>query len=62
MDTLKNLYQDTGFIIAFMVMIIVIEITLGNKITNKFLYLVLFSMIVLNSDKFTSFMKEAFKI
>ena len=61
MDTLKSFYEDTTFIVSFLVMVIVIQMTLGKKFTDWFLILVLFSIIIINSDKFITFLQDSFK-
>ena len=61
MDNLKGFYEDTSFILAFLVLLLVIQATLGDSFTRWFLLLILFSMIMINSDKFITFIEEAMK-
>lgn len=59
---MKEFYEDFGFIIAFLVMVLIIGVVTGEKVTKWFLYLVLFSMIILNADKTISMLKGAFTL
>ena len=60
---MKNFYNSFSFIIAFMILLLVFNMTLGGKFVEKFLLLVLASMVVLNSEKlqyvFSGIDKEA---
>lgn len=48
---MKNFYNSFSFIISFMILLLVFNMTLGGKFVEKFLLLVLASMAVLNADK-----------
>ena len=48
---MQNFYNSFTFIISFLILVLVFEMTLGSKFVEWFLFLVLASMIVLNSDK-----------
>lgn len=45
-------YKSFTFMIAFMILLVFMNMALGSKFTEKFLILVLASMIVFNVDKF----------
>ena len=47
-----NFYKSFTFMIAFMILLVFMNMAFGNKFTEKFLILVLASMIVFNVDKF----------
>lgn len=38
------------------------EMSLGDKFSERFLYVVLLSMVMLNSEKFTSFLDSSFTV
>lgn len=48
---MKEFYKSFTFIISFMVLLVFLNMGFGAKFTNKFLWLVLASMIVMNTDK-----------
>lgn len=50
-------YKSFTFMITFMVLLVFMEMALGNKFTEKFLILVLASMLVFNADKFEKIAK-----
>lgn len=58
----KAFYKDFGFIVAFLILVLVIQMSLGNNFTNKFLVLVLFGMIILNSNNFIIFLQNSFEL
>jgi hypothetical protein len=48
---LKEFTESVPFILSFLVVVLLMNMGVGQKFTNQFLYLVLFSMLILNSDK-----------
>ena len=62
MATIKEFYEDFGKIIGFMVMTLVIELTLGDKIERYWLLLILIGMILINYETFNNFLKEKFTL
>lgn len=52
--------ESSKFIISFMVMTIFIQMIFGTDVTTNFLWLVLFSMVILQSDKFINMTKGVF--
>lgn len=48
---MQNFYNSFTFIIAFMILVLVFQMTLGSKFVEYFLLLVLASMVVMNADK-----------
>lgn len=52
--------ESSKFIISFMILTIFIQMIFGTDVTTNFLWLVLFSMIILQSDKFIQMTKGAF--
>lgn len=57
---MKTFYQDFGFVIAFMILSLIIEMSMGEKAQWYFLLLVLASMIVVNADDFNKFVDKYF--
>lgn len=49
---MKNFYNSFSFIVAFMILLLLFNMTLGSKFVEYFLMLVLASMVVVNADKF----------
>ncbi|HFJ9245039.1 TPA: hypothetical protein ACGW5C_005585 [Bacillus cereus] len=58
---MKEFTESLGFIVAFMVGTIFLSMFTNESVTNGFLMLVLASMMVLNSDKFTKFLDGVMK-
>lgn len=58
---MKEFTESLGFVIAFMVGTIFLSMFTNESVTNGFLMLVLASMMVLNSDKFTKFLDGVMK-
>ena len=50
---MKNFYNSFTFIITFMILVLLFQMVMGSKFVEYFLLLVLASMVVLNSEKFT---------
>lgn len=59
---MEELYKESGFIIGFLVLVFLIQTAFGNKASEKFLLLVLFTMVILNADKVTSFLSSKFSL
>lgn len=54
---MKEFYNSFTFILTFMILVLIFQMVLGNKFVEVFLLLVLASMIVVNSDKFSQVFK-----
>lgn len=54
MKGLVDFYNSFTFIISFMIIVLIFNGMFGAKFTEKFLLLVLLSMVVINTDKFTT--------
>ena len=59
---MEQFYKDFGFIIGFLVCVLVIQIAFGDKTTRGFIVLVLFSMVILNYEKMSSFIGSIFTL
>ena len=58
MDNLKKFFSSFSFMVGFMITCIFMQMTLGGKFLNKFLWLVLFGMIITNHAEFTKKLKS----
>ncbi|MDA2738821.1 hypothetical protein PDQ75_27180 [Bacillus cereus group sp. Bc015] len=58
---MKEFTESLGFIVAFMTMTIFMSMFTNESITNGFLMIVLASMLVLNSEKFTKMLDGVMK-
>ena len=57
---MKDFYKSYTFILSFMGLEIAISMLFGEQFTLWFLYLVLLSMILLNSETFVNFFNNTF--
>lgn len=57
---MKQFYKDFGFVIGFMIMTLIIQASFGEKVEKYFLLITLLSMLLVNSDKFISFLQNNF--
>lgn len=57
---MKSFYESYTFILSFVILEVAINLLFGDKFTEWFLYLVLFSMVLINSEKFVAFVDEKF--
>lgn len=48
---MQSFYNSFGFLIAFMILLLIFQMMMGPKFTETFMLLVLASMVVVNSDK-----------
>ena len=56
---IQEIYDDMGFIIAFMILCLIISMAFGEKPLRYFLLTTLFSVIMLNVNNFTSFLQNS---
>lgn len=54
------LYKDMGFIIGFLILILVVQTAFGGETSSKFLIIVLLSMLLLNYQTFADKLKSVF--
>lgn len=57
-EKFTQFYNSFGFITSFMVLTLVISMTFGGEITEKFLLLILLSMVLFNNDVFEAIAKN----
>lgn len=57
---MKSFYESYTFILSFVILEVAINLLFGDKFTEWFLYLMLFSMVLINSEKFVAFVDEKF--
>lgn len=60
MNTLQSFYTNGKSIIGFLILVLIFNMIFDQKTTEKFVLLVLFSMCILNADKFIAFMQKTF--
>lgn len=53
---MKDFTQSLGFVTSFLIALLMVNMMLGDGPTIAFLWLVLFSMIIINSDDFIDLM------
>ena len=49
---MSNFFKSYTFIISFLISCIFMEMLLGKDFLNKFLWIVLFGLVITNSDEF----------
>lgn len=54
---MSNFYNSFSFLLAFMILVNIFNMLLGEKFTEMFLLLVLLGMVLLNTDKFSTVFK-----
>lgn len=52
---MKTLYDNLSMIIGFFIMTFLIQLFLGDKFAEKSVLLILFTMIIINSDELSTF-------
>lgn len=57
-DTAKDFTQSFGFIVFFVLLTLGIDLLAGDRATLWFLALVLFSMVIVNADAFSSLIRR----
>lgn len=57
MEMLYNFYNSFGFLIAFLILVNIFYMLLGNAFTEGFLLLVILGMVILNAGKFATIFK-----
>ena len=48
---MKSFYESCGFLIGFLVLLLIFQMFFGNKFSEYFMLLVLLSMLVVQKDK-----------
>lgn len=59
---MEQFYKDFGFIIGFLVCVLVIQMSFGDKVARGFIVLVLLSMLILNYEKMGNFISGIFTL
>lgn len=54
---MNNFYDKFSFLLAFLILVNIFYMLLGEKFTEYFLLLILLGMVILNSDKFATVFK-----
>lgn len=59
-EVLESFYKNGKSIIGFLILVLIFNMIFDTEMTEKFVLLVLFSMIIINSEKFIDFFSNAF--
>ena len=62
MNFLKDTFSSFGFMIGFMITCIFMQMLLGGKFLNRFLWLIFFGMAITNVDAFVKGMDSMTKL
>ena len=54
---MQSFYNSFSFLLAFLILVNILNMLLGDKFTEMFLLLVLTGMVILNADKFGTVFK-----
>lgn len=54
---MQNFYDKFSFLIAFLILVNIFYMLLGESFTESFLLLVLLGMVLMNTDKFATIFK-----
>ena len=57
---MKDFYIDMGFIVGFLILIILMKSFFGEKWADRFLIATLLSMLILNHEKIKRFIQDKF--
>lgn len=57
---MKKFYLEIGFIAGFLILIIILKASFGKAWADRFLIIVLLSMLLINHQKISTFLKEKF--
>lgn len=60
MNKIQSFYSNGKEILGFLILVLIFNMIFDTKTTEKFVLLVLFSMCIINADKFIEFMKSNF--
>ena len=58
---MESFYQKMGIILGFLILMLLIEEFISDKAGEKMSLLILFTMIILNAEKFSTAMSNLFK-
>ena len=59
---MKEFYNKMGIIIGFLILMFLLQLTVGDKTASKFVLLILFTMVILNANKFTTYLNDKFVV
>lgn len=57
---MEEITKKMGFIVGFLILTMIVDASFGQKITTKFLVVVLLSMLILNSQKVITWVQTNF--
>lgn len=57
---MEDITKRIGFIVGFLILTMIVDSSLGQNVTSKFLFIVLASMLILNSQKIIYWLQSNF--
>lgn len=57
---MEDITKRIGFIVGFLILTMIVDSSFGGNITSKFLFIVLASMLILNSQKIIYWLQTNF--
>lgn len=57
---MEDITKRIGFIVGFLILTMIVDSSLGRNVTSKFLFIVLASMLILNSQKIIYWLQSNF--
>jgi predicted histidine transporter YuiF (NhaC family) len=59
---METFLTNFKFIIGFIVLVFLVQIAFGDKMSERFTLLTLFTMVILNAESFGNFLKDTFSV
>jgi len=59
---MENMYKFMGFIVAFLISVVALEMFGGSQFSEKYLLLVIFGMLLFNYQEFIRLMKNSYHV
>lgn len=59
---MKDFYNKMGVIIGFLVLMFILQNFMGDKTASNFVLLIIFTMLILNAEKFKNFLSGKFTV
>lgn len=59
---METFLTNFKFIIGFIVLVFLVQLAFGEKMSERFTLLTLFTMVILNAESFGTFLKDTFSV
>ena len=59
---MKEFYNKMGVIVGFLILMFLLQLTVGDNVASKFVLLILFTMVMVNADTFTNYLSDKFTV